>query len=186
MEVRHGFAGVRAVVHDEAEAARELQLLRHHAGGEEEVAEHGLLIRLSFADAGNDDLRDDKQMHGRLWLDVMDDDAVIVLVFDLGGDFPGDDAFEEGWHGSRVMRGQGCGERKPRLEKEKSQVGAESGAGGGEIAHVGERVFVFLAASGCLTPLGREEGGAEIGDEQRGFGVGGQSLEPGHQFGPGE
>jgi hypothetical protein len=29
----------------------------------------------------------------------VDDDAELVLVFDFGGDFAGDDAFEEGGHG---------------------------------------------------------------------------------------
>jgi hypothetical protein len=97
-----GFASVGAVVDDEAEAARELKFLGDQAGGEQEVAEGGLVVGRGFADAGDDGFGDDEQVDGGLRLDVMNDDAVLVFVLDARGYFSGDDAFEEGRHGGCV------------------------------------------------------------------------------------
>lgn len=95
MKVRHRLARVRAMIDCEAEATGESELLRHHAGHHEQMAEHGLVGRLSFADPGDDTLGYDQQMNGRLRLNVMDDDAELVLVFDPSGDFAVDDFLEE-------------------------------------------------------------------------------------------
>ena len=98
MQMRNSFASVGTVVDDEAEAAFEGEFAGHGAGGEQEVAEDRLLVGRGFADAGDDGLGDNEQMHGSGRGDVVDNDAVVVLVFDLGGNFAGDDAFEEGGH----------------------------------------------------------------------------------------
>lgn len=103
MEVRHGFAGVRTVVHDEAEAVIEFQFLRDSPRDEEQVAEHGLIGGNGGADSGDRLFRYDQQVNGRLGLDVVEDDAVLILVFDPGGNFPGDDAFEDRFgHGAEI------------------------------------------------------------------------------------
>lgn len=96
MEVRDGFAGVGSVIDHETEAAGQLEFFGDRAGGEEEVAEDGLLVGGGVADAGDDGFRDDQEVDWSLGCDVMDDDAAIVLVFDLRGDFTVDDALEEG------------------------------------------------------------------------------------------
>lgn len=49
------------------------------------------------------------------------------------------------------------------------QIRAGGGAGGGEVAEEGERVFVFAAALGRFASIGRKQRGTEIGDEQRGL-----------------
>lgn len=64
------------------------------------MTEDGLIVRRGFADAGNRLFRDDQKMNGSLGLDVVEDDAEVVLVLDLGGDFAVDDALEKGFrHG---------------------------------------------------------------------------------------
>ena len=60
MKVWDGLAGVRAVIHDQTEAFGERKFLSHDAGGEQEVAEEGLVGRGGFADAGNRFFRDDE------------------------------------------------------------------------------------------------------------------------------
>ena len=107
VEVRDGFAAVRAVVDHEAEAGGEVEFTGHRAGGEQQVTEQRLVIGRSGADAGDDLFRDDEEVGGRLRRDVVEDDAEVVLVLDLGGDFSGDNALEKSGHGGRrwVHRG---------------------------------------------------------------------------------
>jgi hypothetical protein len=113
VKVGDGFAGVGAVVDDEAKTAGELELFGDLAGGEEEVSENGLMIGRGVADAGDDDLWDDQQVDRCLGGYVVDDDATVVLVFDLGGDFAVDDSLEKGLrHGDsfyRELRKSGIG-----------------------------------------------------------------------------
>ena len=97
MEVRDGLSAKRAVIHDQAEALGELEFFREDAGGQEQVAEHRLIGGGGFADAGDQFFRDDEQVHGSLRLNVMENDAEVVLVLDLRGDFAVDDALEDGF-----------------------------------------------------------------------------------------
>src|SRR5882757_5412917 len=96
VEMGNALGGGGAVIDDEAEALREVELFRDHAGGEDEMAEDGLVGGRGFLDAWDDFFRNDEQVDGRLRLDVVEDDAVLVLVFDLGGDFTVDNALENG------------------------------------------------------------------------------------------
>lgn len=43
-------------------------------------------------------------MDGSLGLDIVEDDAEVVLVLDLGGDFAVDDALEDGFGHGRKLR----------------------------------------------------------------------------------
>ena len=96
MEMRDGFAAVGAVVDHEAKAAGEVEFLGENAGGEKEVAEERLVGGGGFTHAGNEFFWNDQQMDRCLRLDVMQNDAEVVLVKDGRGDFAGDDFFEEG------------------------------------------------------------------------------------------
>ena len=98
VQVRHRFARVRAVVHDEPEALRDLKLPGNGAGGKHQMAENSLVVRRGFGDSRNDFLWYDQQMNRGLRLDVVQHDAVLVLVFNAGGDFAVDDFLEEGFH----------------------------------------------------------------------------------------
>ena len=96
MQVRDALAGVRAVVHDEAEPFGELEFFGDRAGGEQEMAEEGLVGGVGLADAWDGLLRDDEQVDGRGGLDVVDDDAMFVLVLDARRNLAGDDFLEDG------------------------------------------------------------------------------------------
>jgi len=99
MQMRNSFASIGAVINHDAETTGEGEFASDGAGGEQKVAEQGLLVGGGLAEAGDDDLGDDEQVDGRGGGDVVDDDAVLVLVFNAGGDFAGDDAFKERRHG---------------------------------------------------------------------------------------
>ena len=102
--MRDGFAAVGAVVDHEAKAAGEVEFLGENAGGEKEVAEERLVGGGGFTHAGNEFFWNDQKMDRSLRLDVMQDDAEVVLVLDLGGNFAVDDALEDGfWHGENLQ-----------------------------------------------------------------------------------
>jgi len=92
VQVWDGFAAVRAVVDDDAEAFGESQGSCEFTGGEEQVAEQIGVSFLRLAHAGNYSLGDDEQVHG--CLRVVNGDAVIVLVRDFCRNFAGDDFFK--------------------------------------------------------------------------------------------
>jgi hypothetical protein len=104
VEMGHGFAGIGTVVDDESEAARDTKFFGDYASREQQVAEDGFVGGCGFADAGDDGFRDDEEVDGGGGGDVVDHDAAVVLVFDLGGDFAVDDALEEGLgHWERII-----------------------------------------------------------------------------------
>ena len=84
-----------AVVDHDAKAVGEVEFLRDPTRGGEEMAEQRFVAGRGFADARDQFLRNDQQVHGGLRLDVVEDDAVFVLVLDLGGDFAIDDFLED-------------------------------------------------------------------------------------------
>ena len=91
-----GFAGVGTVVDHEAEAAGEVEFLGDDSGSEEEMAQGGFIGWGGVADAGDHGLGNDQQVNGCGGLDVVDDDAAVVFVFDLGRNLAVDDALKEG------------------------------------------------------------------------------------------
>lgn len=95
VQVGHGFAAVRAIVDHDAVTGGEVELAGQVGGGEQQVAEQGLVGERRLVDPRNGFLGYDQNMHGRLRLDVVNGDAVLVFVSNLGGDFAGDDFFEE-------------------------------------------------------------------------------------------
>jgi len=98
VQVGNAFAGIGAVVDDEAEAAGELKFFGDGAGREEQEAENRFVGGRRFAYTRNYDFGDDEQVHRRLRIDVVDDDAAVVLVFDFRGDLAVDDTLEKGLH----------------------------------------------------------------------------------------
>lgn len=104
MQVRHAFAGVRSMVDDEAEAAGESELACERSGGEQEVAQHGLVVGHGFAHAGYRFFRYDQQVNGGLRLNIVEGDANLIFVFDTGRDLAIDDFLEKGLgHGGEVF-----------------------------------------------------------------------------------
>ncbi len=96
MQVRDRLARVRAVVDHEAEAVGELEFFCDQLGDVDEVAEDVFVVRSRLGHARNGPLRNDEQMNRRLRLDVVEDDAVFILVLDFRGDFAVDDFLEKG------------------------------------------------------------------------------------------
>ena len=108
MEVGDGLSAVGAVVDDDAEAVFEVELAGEFCGGEEEVAEGGLVFGGGVADARNGFAGDDQEVCGRLRVDVAERYAEVVLVFELAGDVPVHDFLEEGLvHGLGIVEGVG-------------------------------------------------------------------------------
>lgn len=97
MQMRHGFAGVRAVVEDEPKTIlREAQFLRDFARLEHQVAENLVILRRRFGDAGNGFLRDQQNVRRGLRVDVAKRDDEVVFINNLRRDFARDDFFKQG------------------------------------------------------------------------------------------
>lgn len=102
MQMRHGFAGVRAVVEDEPKTIlREAEFLRDLARLEHQVAENLVIFSRRFGDAGNGFLRNQQNVRRGLRVDVAKGDDEVVFINDLRRDFARDDFFKQGLaHGS--------------------------------------------------------------------------------------
>ncbi len=99
MEVGDGFAAVGAVVEDDAEAVIEGEVVGDFGGGEEEVADEGLVGGGGLGEAGDGFPGDDEDVDGSLRVDVAKGVADVVLVDGGAGDFAVDDALEDGFVG---------------------------------------------------------------------------------------
>ena len=97
MQVRHGLAGIRAVVEHEAKTILlEAKLLRDRGGFEHQMAEHLVILRRRFGDARDGFLRNQQNVRRRLWVDVAKGDDEVVFINDLRRDFARDDFFKQG------------------------------------------------------------------------------------------
>jgi len=97
MQMRHGFAGVRAVVEHEAEAAAlQTQFLRHLARFQQQMTERGLVFHGGFGKARDGLLRNEEDMGGRLRVDVPERDDQVIFIDDLRWNLACDDFLEEG------------------------------------------------------------------------------------------
>ena len=77
------------------------------ATAREGSAERGFIGGGGLLGARDEALGDDEEVHGSLRVDVVDDDAAVVLVLDLRGNFPVDDALKKGFrHDVRYMAGR--------------------------------------------------------------------------------
>ena len=70
VQVRHGFAAVRAVVDDEPVAAFQIQFLRDLGGLEQQMAEQFVVVRRGLGDARDQLLRENQNVRRRLRGDV--------------------------------------------------------------------------------------------------------------------
>ena len=102
MQVRHGFAGVGSVVEDQpVTILPETEFVGDFRGLQHQVSKDLVIFGLGLGNARNGLLRDDQNMRRCLWFDVAEGDHEVVLIDDSGGDFAGDDSFEQGFaHGT--------------------------------------------------------------------------------------
>lgn len=96
MQVRHGLATITAIVDGDSKPLGEFEFFGDLRRGQKEVPKGGLIPPFRFRNARNGLFRNDEAMHRRLRVDVVNDNAVLVLVFNCCGDFAGDDLLEKG------------------------------------------------------------------------------------------
>ena len=96
VQVGDGFATVRTVVDYDTVTGGEFEVAGDLGGGEEQVAEEGLIFGRSFCHTCDQFFRNHQHMHGRLGLYVVDGDAVLILMRNLGGNFMVDDFLKYG------------------------------------------------------------------------------------------
>ena len=95
VQVRHGFAAVRAVVDDEPVAVIEAQFLRYFSGFEQQMAEQKLVVLVGFGEARDGFLWKNQDVDGRLRFDVADGEHHAVFINDVRRNLAGDDFFEK-------------------------------------------------------------------------------------------
>ena len=97
--MRNALSAVGAVIDDEPEPLGSLadaELAGNFSCGKEERTQGGLVIRLGFANAGNDFLGNDENVDRGLRLNVVERSDKVVLVNEGRRDLSSDDFFEDG------------------------------------------------------------------------------------------
>lgn len=94
MQMRHGLAPLGPIVENHPISVAQAFLLSQAGGHQQEVAQSRLVVCISFAYTRDGFARDHQEVSGGLWIDVANGNANLVLVDDVGGDFAGDDLFE--------------------------------------------------------------------------------------------
>jgi hypothetical protein len=98
VQVRDGFAAIRAIIDDEAVAVFfKLALASDPLSGDEEMSEEGMILGRDGPVAGVMFFWDDKNVNGGLGGEITKGEDVIILVKNIGGEFAVDDAFEDGF-----------------------------------------------------------------------------------------
>jgi len=107
VKMRHGFATVRPIINDDAEAGI-AQAFMPGQGlcDKEQVAEQRLIGRRGGADARDHLLGHDEEMDGRLRMNVVEGQALVILVDNPGWDLAGDDLLKNGAHISATISGR--------------------------------------------------------------------------------
>ena len=106
MQVRHGFAAIRAVVYDEPIAVlAQTELRRHSRGLEQQMTQQAMVLRGCFRDAGDRFLWNDKHVNRCLRFDVTESQHQVVFVNDVGRNFACDDFLKESLAHNRECNG---------------------------------------------------------------------------------
>lgn len=101
MKMWHRFACIRTAINHGAKARfRNGKFFGQLTCDVEQMTQHSLVAINRFAQARDRFFGNDQQVNWRLRADVVDRDAAIILELDLGGDFAGDDFFEDGFGGA--------------------------------------------------------------------------------------
>ncbi len=94
MEMEHGLPGTGTVVYDEPEGVGYTELLGNLARRQHEVAEQFLVRGLGIHQARDTLLGNHQHVHRRLGVDVVDGDAVLILIDEFAGNLAADDLAE--------------------------------------------------------------------------------------------
>ena len=99
VQVRHGFAGIGAVVHDEPVAGSfQARLFSDFGRLEHQMAKEFLIVGRGLGDARHGFLRNDKDVHRRLGSNVAEGEYEFVFKHDLCGKFARRDFLEKSFH----------------------------------------------------------------------------------------
>lgn len=92
MEMRHGFASMRAIVDDKPEAGiGDILTASDICCSKQQMPEKALLVCLCRRNARNRIFGNHKNVHRRLRCDVAKGKALLILKNDVGRNFTGDD-----------------------------------------------------------------------------------------------
>jgi len=94
VQVRHGFAGMRAIVDHEPETFGELHFPSEFSRHQKQVAEERLVGGACSSKPSDQLFRNDQEMHRRLRLNIVNDDAMFVFKFNPGWNLAIDDSLE--------------------------------------------------------------------------------------------
>ena len=89
MQMGNTLTSVRAVVDDYPVAFRQFQFLRHMGGNQQQVTQQVLVLGGGLTDPCKRFFRDDQKMDGSLRVDIMNNECLIILINDLGGNIAG-------------------------------------------------------------------------------------------------
>jgi len=97
MQVGDAFASVRAVVDNDTEALGKFRFFRNVAGNEQEMAQQFKVAIRCLCEAWNRFSGYYEQVGRRLGIEIVDCDATLVFVGDVGGNFTVDNFLEYGF-----------------------------------------------------------------------------------------
>jgi hypothetical protein len=95
VEMGDGLASIASDVHDNAVPILEAEFLCEVADRQEQLTQEGAIVVTGMGDRLDLLFRDDQDMDGRLGIDVVECQNLVVFIDDAGRDFFIDDAFEE-------------------------------------------------------------------------------------------
>ena len=97
MQVRHRFARILAIVKYETETrVGYTQLLGYLSRFKQKMAQYLVVFRFGFGESRDWLFWHNQYMSRRLRLNILERQDHIVLVYDCGWDFPGDNLFKQG------------------------------------------------------------------------------------------
>jgi hypothetical protein len=96
VQVKDGLPGARPVVDHQAEGIAHTQLLGHLASDQHQVPQQHLVIGGGVHQPGDAALGDHQYMDRCLGVNIVDRDAVLVLIEEITGNFTADDFAEYG------------------------------------------------------------------------------------------
>jgi hypothetical protein len=105
MQMRHRLTGVRPIIEDEAKPGlRQAELARHFSRFKQEMAEHGMILRLGLGNPWNGLFGDDQHMRWGLRLHIPESKDQFILVHNRGRYFARDDFLKKGFaHGEKNL-----------------------------------------------------------------------------------
>ena len=106
MEVRYRFTAMAAIIDNHSKTVFKFELLGHLGRHQHEVAEQRLVLFLAFRQTGYRGFGNDQKMNRGLFIDIMDDEAMLVFMFDIRRDLPVND-FAEYTLIAHSMKGKG-------------------------------------------------------------------------------